>query len=255
MKENKGNKKKMVSLVIDSKLYKILHKTIDSIVYDCRFKFTETGLVVTVVDGNNVAIYSTKIEASVFNEYNIKENFEVGWDLEVIASKGVMKAYNNGTVGINIYEVEGVADEMSYLCELSHDIFRDSILLPPTNIIRAIPKIPELKSECIFDIPVKTLIKIAERDEHVVVVFENGDVSFADARETPNWTTKPINFESKKSGAAIYSTDYIVSIMKSLPQKNSVEFKFSGDYPCEISCEIVKGFTVKYIIAPRLECD
>ena len=179
MTENKGNKKrKLVSLSIDSKLYKILHKTIDSIVYDCRFQFTKTGLVVTVVDGNNVAIYSTKVQKNVFNEYDLKENCEVGWDFDVIASKGVMKAYNTGTVCIDIFEVVGVKDEVGYLCELRHDIFKDVILLPSTNTIRAIPKIPSLEPECIFNVSVKMLRKIADRSECITVVFENGGVSF-----------------------------------------------------------------------------
>ena len=256
MKENKGNKKrKLVSLSLEAKVYKTLHKTIESLVDDCRFQFTKTGLVISIVDRKNVAMYSTKIEASVFNEYTLKNTFEVGWDFGLIASKGVMKPYNNGTVGMDIFEIEGVTDEDRYLCELRHDIFRDSISLPSTNTIRAIPKRPELKSECIFDISVKALRKIAERDEHVAVVFENGDVSFADAIETPKWTTEPINFESKESGTALYSTDYIVDMMKSLPQKNTIEFKFSSDYPCELSCEIVEGFTVNYLLAPRIKSD
>lgn len=256
MKEEKDNKKKMVSLAIDSKLYKTLHKTIDSIVDECRFQFTKTGLVVTVVDGANVALYSTKIDKSVFNEYNLGKEFEVGWDFKLIASKGVMNPYNTGTVCIDIFEVDGVTDEVGYMCELRHDIFRDSsISLPSKNAIRQNPKVPALKSECVFEITVKTLRKIAERDEQVAVIFENGTVSFADSINVQNWTTEPIGIESKESGKAVYSTDYIVDIMKSLPQKNIILFKFSGEYPCELGCEIVEGFTVNYLLAPRIERD
>lgn len=42
-------------------------------------------------------------------------------------------------------------------------------------------------------------------------------------------------------------------VMNALPKNSNITFKFSSDYPCELSCEIVKGFNVEYLIAPRIE--
>jgi len=256
MKGKKDNKKKMVSLAIDSKLYKILHKTIDSIVDECRFQFTKTGLEITVVDGANVAIYSTTLDKDVFEDYNLPKPFEVGYELNVAEHIGLMKAYNKSLVQLDIYEVDGITDEPAYICDVKHDIFRDSIKLLSSSHIRSKPKIPELKSECVFDITIKTMTKIAEHaGEHIGVIFENGKVVFSSDKIDPTWTTEEIAVKSKISGKALYSTAYMVDICKALPNKSDIHFKFSEDRPCEMLCEIVEGFEIKYILAPRIESD
>ena len=267
MKENKGNKKrKLVSLSLKASLYKTLHKTIESLVDECRLEFNKSGLSISIVDPANVAMYSTTLSKDVFEDYNLVKPFEVGYELIVVEHIGLMEAYNMGTVQLDIFEVEGITDEPAYVCDVKHDIFKDSIKLPSSSYIRSKlpsssyirskPKIPELKSECVFDVTTKTMMKIAgHSDEHIGVIFENGKVVFSSDKSDPTWTTEGITVKSKKYGKALYSTVYMVDIFKALPKKSDIHFKFSDDYPCELSCEIVKGFTVNWLIAPRIESD
>lgn len=257
MKENKGNKKrKLISLSLEANLYKTLHKTIESLVDECRLEFNKSGLSISVVNTANSAIYSTTLDKDVFEEYNLIEPFEVGYKLILAEHIGLMKAYNKGLVQLDIFEVEGITDEPAYECDVKHDIFKDSIKLLSSSHIRSKPKIPELKSECVFDVTRKTMVKITEHgDEHIGVIFENGRVAFSSEKSDPTWTTEGIVVKSEKSGKALYSTVYMVDIFKSLPNKSDIRFKFSGDYPCELSCEIAKGFTVNWLLAPRLESD
>lgn len=257
MKENKGNKKrKLVSLSLDANLYKTLHKTIESLEDECRLEFNKSGLSISVVDPANVAMYSTTLNKDVFEDYNLVKPFEVGYDLIIAEHIGLMKAYNKGLVQLDIFEVEGIPEYPAYICDVKHDIFKDSIRLPSMKNIRRKPIIPELRMECGFDVTRKTMMKIAEHsDDHIGVIFENGKVVFSSDKSDPTWTTEGFTVKSKKSGKALYSTVYMVDIIKALPNKSDIHFGFSSDRPCELSCEIVEGFTVKWLVAPRLECD
>ena len=143
MKENKSNKKrKLVSLSLEASLYKTLHQTIESLVDDCRLEFNKSGLSISLVDPANVAMYSTTLSKDVFEDYNLVKPFEVGYELIVAENIGLMKAYNRGLVHLDIFEVEGIPDEPAYMCDIKHDIFKDSIKLPSSSHIRSKPKIP-----------------------------------------------------------------------------------------------------------------
>jgi len=252
MKEKKGNKKKMVSLAIDSKLYKILHETLEPIVDECGFEFNEYGLSILTQSPCKTMLCDITIDAKVFNNYNLVESFEVEWDFVMAETKGLMKDYNQGLIWIDIFEVDGEKLDVDYWCEMRHDIFKDSFALHTT---KNKPKVPKFETNCIFEISKETLQKVSERSETLGVVFDDETVWFSDQFEVHNWVTEGIIVSSNETGKALYTSDSMLDIVKSLPDKSNIIFKFTSDFPCKLLCEIVEGFTIEWMLAPRLESD
>jgi len=263
MKEKKRNKKKMVSLAIDSKLYKTFQRVIQSCAVDeCRLVFTSTGIDIKVVDPSNVAMSWTVLEPEMLEQYTLVEDFEVGWSFKDAKKVGLMESYNKGSVQIDIFEVDGITEESGYRCEITHDIFNSIISLPASDSIRREPKIPEMKLNCVFNIDKNTMRKVLRvthkvinRNEYIAVTTEKSSVVFSDEKEDPTWTTTKIPIKSNEIGKSLYSTQYLIDFIKSLPDKSVIKFCFASDKPCILSCEIVEGLTVTYLLAPRIESD
>ena len=251
-KENKKNKKKMVSLVIAAKDYKILHKTLEPIVGECGLEFNKSGLSILTQSPCKTMLCDITIDAEVFNDYDLAESFEVEWDLIMAEARGLMKDYNQGLIWIDIFEVDGEKLDVDYLCEMHHDIFKDSFTLHTT---KNKPRVPKFDTNCVFEISKETLQKVSERSETLGVVFGDETVWFSNQYEVDNWVTEGMIVSSNETGKALYTSDSMLDIVNSLPDKSNMIFEFASDHPCKLSCEIVKGFTVNWMLAPRLECD
>ena len=160
-KENKKNKKKMVSLVIAAKDYKILHKTLEPIVGECGLEFNKSGLSILTQSPCKTMLCDITIDAEVFNDYDLAESFEVEWDLIMAEARGLMKDYNQGLIWIDIFEVDGEKLDVDYLCEMHHDIFKDSFTLHTT---KNKPRVPKFDTNCVFEISKETLQKVREKE-------------------------------------------------------------------------------------------
>lgn len=251
----KEHKKKLASIEIDSKLYKTFQKLFTSCaVDDCRLEFTPKGIEIAVVDPSNIAMMWTTLESKMFDNFKCKKAFEVGWDFEGAKSAGLMGAYK-GNITIDFFEVEGIADEYGHMCEISHDIFNTTLLLPSSSYIRSKPRIPPLNHDCAFDITKEAFRKIADRDEFITVKSFADSVVFSGGTVKRTWETKEMSNKVNADGLSLYSTKRLVNFIKALPEQSEVDFKFTTDFPCLMACEIVDGFGINYLLAPRIESD
>lgn len=251
----KEYKKKLASIEIDSKLYKTFQKLFTSCEVDnCRLEFTRKGIDIAVVDPSNVAMMWTTLESNVFDNFKCKKAFDVGWDFEDAKSAGLMSVYN-GNVTIDFFEVEGITDEYGHMCEINHDIFNTSLSLPSSSYIRSKPRIPPLTHNCAFDISKGAFKKIAGRGEFITVNSLGDSVVFSGGTAKRTWETIGMETKVNANGLSLYSTAFLVDFIKALPKKSEIDFNFSTDMPCNITCEIVDGFKINYLLAPRIEDD
>ena len=251
----KEHKKKLASIEIDSKLYKTFQKLFTSCaVDDCRLEFTHKGIDIAVVDPSNVAMMWTTLESSVFDDFKCKKAFEVGWDFEDVKSAGLMSTYS-GNITIDFFEVDGITDEYGHMCEIKHDIFNTSISLPSSSYIRSKPRIPPFPHNCAFNISKESFKKIADRGEFITVKSLGDSVVCSGGTTKRTWETIGMETKVNANGSSLYSTDCLINFLKALPKKSEIDFKFSTDMPCSIICEIVDGFKINYLLAPRIESD
>ena len=245
--------KQVVNFELDSKEYKIIHKMIGTLVDECRLVFDENGLHIAVVDPANVSMLRIEIKKDMFVKYKLKSKLEIGFDIDALEKRGVLKKTNNGTIEFTIFEAEGITNEKRYVCKVHHDIFTDVIDLPSVNHIRAEPKIPNIDYKSIFQIDKLLLLKVANRCEGLKIMCVNSKISFDNTED--GWCTDEIQVDDTEDSTSIYSTNYLVDIIKSIPVGIVIDFGFSSDYPCKIKVDYLDRFTSEWLLAPRIEHD
>lgn len=261
----------LITFEMDAETYKIMHRILDSVTDKCGVVFSEEGLSSITVDPANVGMGSLNIGKNAFVEYNLMEGqenpLEIGFDLGKLKELGLLEDYNNGNVRFTIFKYKGKNkfDETKTMCNVHHDIFNNTIELPPISEMR-VPKgetrmpteMPSFKKTCSFVIDKQTLAKVATRmvegDSGIIIVCNKNSVNFTDS--TPSTcTTDKIPINETGEAHCQYSSDYLSDFIEAIPDNTPIVFSYKTDFPCEIKIKFAEDCVATWMIAPRLEVD
>ncbi len=236
--------------ILPVKDLKTLLKGLKVLVYEARWHFTDKGLHIRAVDAANVAMIVATLEPDAFQAYKITEhNVVVGVELDRLYD--MCKAFDNKDYA-DITVMDGK------LSVTSGSMTYTTAVIDP-SAIRKEPKLPELSlpAEVVMDAKeFKKAITTAERISDVVL-FEKTDVGF---RIVARGDVDSVAYSVDNSGLieanngkarARFGVDYLKEFCK--VADGAVKIRLGNDYPCWITFKIKDGFTLEYILAPRIE--
>lgn len=241
----------MINFEIKPQYYKEIHNAITIVDDECKLNFLKSGIKTALVDPANVLLVSLDIPKKMFESYNIETEKEIGYRF---CDSICLDSKTNHKFDIIQTDSDDILDPITTLT-LYRDIFVDTIILPKIDNIQRKPKVPELNLKCQFKLNVDFLKKVVNHsDEFVCFDVKNSLLTCSD---DTNWKTQPINVDTKEIGRSLYSKDYLIDIVKSIPDDvKSIKMSLCIDYPCTIEFAICNDIVpVMYMLSPRLEID
>jgi len=238
--------------VISAKDLKTLLKGLNALVSEARLHFTDKGLHVRAVEPANVAMVIATVEPEVFEAYQTADDdVVVGVDLNRLYD--VCKSLNNkdnADIAITNEKLTVTSGNMTYTIAV----------IDPTAIRRE-PKIPEL------DLPAEVVIDAKEFKKAIAAVEKVADEAIFEKtseefRIIAKGDVEGIVYSADSSklieansgeAKAKFSVEYLKMFCK--VAEGTVRIKLNTDYPCWLTFEIKDGFTIEYILAPRIEAQ
>ena len=244
--------KELITFEIRADKYKIMHNIINSVTDKCGITFTKDGLSTITIDGANIAMGSLNMKKSSFVEYDLhgQEPLTIGFDVDKLKEIGLLEEYNKGNIRFTIFEEN--------MCKIHHDIFNDTINLPPLDTVRIPTKICIVEDATPFTIGKQKLSRIINHkkrhDSRIYVICNNKTIHFKDV-QSQDWTTDKIKIDETGEEKSEYNTQYLSEIVDAIPDTTPIEFKYKTDFPCELKIEFSEGCTATWVLAPLLESD
>ena len=236
---------------------KVSIAVISELVNEARFKITPDGLELVAMDPANVAMVIFKLLSSCFSEYDVKNNIEIGINLnnlkqilrrakpndkltlELMPDQKLqitLKSNTTRTFNLAILELE---DKDQKIPELEFPV---SIKMSSSSL-----------SESIEDVGIVAESVSFEAEPNKFTVKAEGDLSRAQVEipsdEGTNISVQGDKFRSK------YSIEYLKKIMNGGKLADTVEILFNQDYPLRVDYKVVDKVLLSFILAPRVEND
>jgi len=231
---------------------------ISELVNEARFKFTRDGMELIAMDPANVAMVIFKLVASVFSEYDLKKDTEIGVNLanfkqilrrakpsdivslEVLEDKKLEIKFKAGTTRTFSLPLIDLEDREQRVPSLSFPV---NVELPSSVLDDAISD---------ADIVSESVSFIAEPNKFWVQA--EGDLNKA---HTEVWASDEtsIKCDSTARLKAKYSVEYLKKMMQGGKLAERVSLSFNQDYPLKLEYKIVDRLMLSFILAPRVEND
>jgi len=231
---------------------------ISELVNEARFKVTKDAIELIAMDPANVAMVIFKLFSSVFTEYDLKEDTEIGLSLDNL--KQVMRRVSPSDM-ITL-ELDGGNKLKIQLKGVSTRTFS----IPIIELDEKEQKIPDLK----FSAKITTqssLLNDAIEDADIVAESVNlgaepkkmtlaaeGDLSKAYIEIAEDETTKII-LEGDSKVKSKYSLEYLKKMINGSKIADTVHISFSKDYPLRLDYNTIDKVNLSFILAPRVEND
>jgi len=239
--------------MLNSGLFKTLLNGLRVLVSEARWRFDDNGLHVRAVDPANVAMVIANINPRAFDAYQTGED-EVVVGVDVDRLFEFAKSFGKK----DLADISVLDGKMSVKVK---NIDYTISLIDPTAI-RKEPKIPEL------DLPAKVVMSVEDFrqilnaadkfSEHVVL--ETSDAGFritadGDIDKVTGYFNESVMEFNGAEARAMFGIEYLKEFFK-VPEKNAtVEIRLGTNYPAWFTFEIQDGFTIEYILAPRIEAE
>jgi len=214
-------------------------------------------LELVAMDPANVAMVIFKLLSSCFSEYDVKNNIEIGINLNNL-KQILRRAKPNDKLTLEL-----MPDQKLQITLKSNTTrtFNLAIL----ELEDKEQKIPELEfpvsikmnsstlSESIEDVGIVAESVSFEAEPNKFTVKAQGDLSKAQVEipsdEGTNISVQGDKFRSK------YSIEYLKKIMNGGKLADTVEILFNQDYPLRVDYKVVDKVLLSFILAPRVEND
>ena len=249
-----AEQKELITFEMDAEKYKIMHRIIDSVTDKCGITFTKDGLSSITIDNASIAMGSLNMKKSSFVEYNLhgQKPLTIGFDVDKLKEIGLLEDYNKGNIRFTIFECKGI------MCKVHHDIFNDTVELPPMDTVRMPTKMCTVEDTISFTMGKQELSRtINHRERHdsvIQIICNNNSVHFKDEQPS-KWATDKIQIDETGEEKSKYGTQYLSDIVDAIPDTTPIEFRYKTDFPCELKIEFAEGCTATWMVAPLLESD
>jgi len=245
--------KEILKFGMTSERYTALHHILASIVDECVMEFNEKGLSVVAVNPQNTSMVKVTMQKRAFTVYELENPVNLGVNLRELEERGLLNSNVDEDVKFVIFKHEHNEDNNGQICELSHDIFCESIsLLDPETVKNQ--KWIEAETNCSFSLLTNMLRKVSSRSELVCIECGNSYVTFSDTFCDNKWATIPIPILCGISVKSIYGAEWLQNIAKTAPTEH-INIRFADDYPCVIKTKFGRGCEAEWLVAPKIKSD
>ena len=236
---------------------KTLTEAIYILVDESKFKLTSDGVYGRTVDPAHVGMIDFKLKKEAFDEYECKEEAEIGVDLEKLKS-ALKVATKDELVGLSYDKDEG------RLAISIGNLTRKIALLDVTEM--ADTKIPslELPAEIVLStVEMHQAIKAAEAiSDHITLIadkdgFEMRAEGDTDVVELKLSKEQLYSLKCDERVKSTFPLDYLTDMVKVARGKSEeLTINLGNNYPLKLSFEMAGGYIkIMYLLAPRIESE
>jgi proliferating cell nuclear antigen len=230
-------------------------ETAAEIIDEGIFKFGKEGISLTAADRAMVAVIDLLISRDAFEEYDVKEEKEVGLNMTNFLSL-LKRARGSSKISLELAENKLIltifnGTKRRFTVPLLQ-ITREEI--PPIEQLEfkanAILK-PEILEDSVKDASVITdaVTFYATKDEFKITA--EGDVSQTELELRPG-DEGLIDLQVKEDSKAKYPLEYLEKILKATKISEEVSLKFAQDYPMRIDFKYEGKARISMVLAPRV---
>jgi proliferating cell nuclear antigen len=230
-------------------------ETAAEIIDEGIFKFGKEGISLTAADRAMVAVIDLLISRDAFEEYDVKEEKEVGLNMTNFLSL-LKRARGSSKISLELAENKLIltifnGTKRRFTVPLLQ-ITREEI--PPIEQLEfkanAILK-PEILEDSVKDASVITdaVTFYATKDEFKITA--EGDVSQTELELRPG-DEGLIDLQVKEDSKAKYPLEYLEKILKATKISDEVSLKFAQDYPMRIDFKYEGKARISMVLAPRV---
>jgi len=226
---------------------------ISELVLEVKAKVSKEGLEITAIDPANVALLCLKIPAKAFTQFEIKNDEELGLNLEDF--KQVLRRISPGS-SLIIERNDNLLNLK--IQEKSKRTFKLALI----NIDAEEKKIPSLNFNANVELDAATFAE-AINDAAVIAdscsfiakenLFSIESKGILNSSKT-EFSSDEIKINAKDESKAKYSLDYLAKFVKAAKLADKLEIKFSTDYPTRLDFKDPDSMIeISFILAPRVE--
>ena len=230
-------------------------ETAAEIIDEGIFKFGKDGISLTAADRAMVAVIDLLISKDSFEEYDVKEEKEVGLNMTNFLSL-LKRARGANKIGLELSENKLIltifnGTKRRFTVPLLQ-ITREEI--PPIEQLEFKANVtlkPDILEDAVMDASVITdaVTFYATKDEFKISA--EGDVSQTELELRPG-EEGLIDLQVKEDSKAKYPLDYLEKILKAAKISDEVSLKFAQDYPMRIDFKYEGKARISMVIAPRV---
>ncbi len=225
------------------------------LVDEAKFKFDSDGMYGRMVDPAHVGMIDFKMKKEAFDEYECKEETEIGIDLEklkttlrIAAAEDVVELIYKKEEGRLNVKIGNLRRKIGLL---------DTSEMPDT-------KIPSLELKAEIAIPTGELyqaIRAAEAvADHVVLMADKDSFRIAAEGDTDSVEMKLgkeqlYSLKCDEPVKSMFPLDYLSDMVKIAKGKSEeVVINLGTNYPVKLNFEVAGGYIkIMYLLAPRIE--
>lgn len=237
-------------------LFKKLVARVIPLSTEIKLNITKNGLSMIVVDPSHVCMVTLEIPrkdfylgTSCINKevaYKVKEDFEIGIDLEKLDK--TLKLFSD-------YDhVTGYIQNNKLYLD-SDDIHKKLGLLSTAGMPDA--KVPNLEFGVDGEVScnkMALLMKACDNNDFLTLIADKTGLHSM-IEEDDDDLRIDLTKDVKGEGKAIYSCDYFGNMVKGLSQWKTLQLQYSTDNPMRLSGEIGDSGVFEYLLAPRIKSE
>jgi proliferating cell nuclear antigen len=219
------------------------------------FKFGKEGISLTAADRAMVAVIDLLISKDAFEEYDVKEEKEVGLNmtnflsllkrargsdkvsLELAENKMILTIHNGTKRRFTVPLLQITREEIPPIEQLE---FKASVTLKP-----------EVLEDAVKDASVITDAITFQATKDCFKISAEGDVSQTEL-ELRQGDEGLVDIQVKEDSKAKYPLDYLEKILKAANISDEVSLKFAQDYPMRIDFKYEGKARISMVLAPRV---
>jgi hypothetical protein len=253
-----------ISFSLPADRWKLILKTISAVHTQAWFEFRPEGLSFFTIDVANVELVEASFGKNYFTTYNVTEDVDVPVDMCLLNKIPIRK---DSMVDVSMNDVGKAAAYNLWLrnCDRLFSVMTWCLLDKDGKPdLKKHKQVKGLTFAVQSVVDWKTMTRVIQ-DAHtvdcrVIFIAKDGEL-FAEAG-----TNESVKFETEMTTLATtctegithraaYSLDYLLDMCAVIKEFKTLLFQFSTDMPMKLQAADGLGFSVTYVLAPRVESD
>lgn len=244
------------AVLSDIELLKTPLTAVGEIIDEGVFRLGKDGISLIAADRAMVAVADLKILANAFEEYEAKEEKDIGLNItNFLSILKRAKADDKLTLELKDSKLEIILKNSSkrrFVLPLL-DITQEEI--PPIDQLEFVSK-AEISSEVlqsgIDDAEVVSDSVVFEALPSKFLMKAEGDISSAEL-ELEKGNESLIEIKTRDETRARYPLDYLKKMVKAATIADSVVLEWGQDYPMRLTFKVADKLSLSFILAPRVQ--
>ncbi len=232
-------------------------KTVSDLISEGLFQLKDDGIKLVAADPAMVALVDFKLEADVFDEYELEEETKVGLNLENLYSI-LRRANSSDRIVLEMEE-----DDSKFYITIENSSTRN-FSLPILNLSEDdIPSTEDLEYSFSAELEA-SVIESAVKDalvvgDSVVIESDNSGISISSEGDQSNVDFQidkdaegVLDFDGSES-RSMFSLDYLNNMIGAKSLSETVTVSIGDDFPMRLDFEVPDKAMLSFVLAPRIE--